>query len=310
MKLLNIFRRGNRAKTAQTENRADDIPQKPIEGKREAVIGGAPYVLEPFTEGGICVVMKGMPQKPGFPSLSVKMVREQWLNHPAVRRQFSNESQIVKELRSPRLPKYVGRGLLDNQAYYAYEFIEGFPLINISQQANRFPPELVREIASDIVKQLLEQLSYLHDRFLPVIHGDISSENILIDNRQQIYLVDFGCSHFQKQANKDSFQWIAKPSFISPEQARGDSWDHRSDLYQAGILFYELIMNQRWNVGDTKRDKILFAASNQRPRDNFLAHMTSANISRIVARMLDPNPEYRYQTAKEIIDDLARIISF
>jgi len=160
---------------------------------------------------------------------------------------------------------------------------------------------LVKELAKDIVGQLLEQLHFLHTSLKPVVHGDISSENILIDTKQKIYLVDFGCSHFQKQANKEAYQWLAKPSFISPEQARGEKWDHRSDLYQAGILLYELLKNRRWNEGATKRDKVLFAASNQRQQDNFLEGVTDAKTSAFVAKMLDPDPTKRFQTAKEAL---------
>ncbi|MFZ5602900.1 MAG: protein kinase domain-containing protein [Pseudomonadota bacterium] len=282
---------------------------KPVvktQGPFEVQLNIGRYRMEPFTEGGICVVMKGIPLEQGKPKLAVKMVREQWLNHQAVRRQFTNESQIVRELHHPQLPKYRSRGLIDGKAYYAYEFIEGFQLINLSQEQQRFPPSLVKEIARDIVRQLLEQLHYLHTSLKPVIHGDISSENILIDTRQKIYLVDFGCSHFQKQASKEAYQWLAKPSFISPEQARGEAWDHRSDLYQAGILFYELLRNRRWNVGKSKREKVLYAASNERQLDNFLTDVTDAKTSAFVARLLDPDPVGRFQSAKEALDALPK----
>ncbi|OUS31233.1 hypothetical protein A9Q99_04340 [Gammaproteobacteria bacterium 45_16_T64] len=265
------------------------------------------YRLEPFTEGGVCVVMKGIPKEPGKPKLAVKLVREQWLNHAAVRRQFSNESQIVKELHHPYLPKYLSRGLIDGKAYYAYEFIEGVPLINLSQEKDRFPPELIKDIATNIVTQLLEQLVHVQERLKPVAHGDISSENILIDSKQRIYLVDFGCSHFVKQAHKDSYQWLAKPSFISPEQAKGEIWDHRSDLYQAGILFYELVKNRRWNEGKSKREKVLFAASKERPHEDFLSDIVGRDISSIIAKLLDPNPATRHQNAKEALMDLNAI---
>ncbi len=277
-----------------------------LQGPFEVQLNIGRYRMEPYTEGGICVVMKGIPLDPDKPKLAVKMVREQWLNHQAVRRQFTTESQIVRELNHSQLPRYRSRGLIDGKAYYAYEFIEGFQLINLSQEQQRFPPALVKQIAKDIVTQLLEQLHYLHNSLKPVIHGDISSENILIDTQQKIYLVDFGCSHFQRQAGKEAYQWLAKPSFISPEQARGEAWDHRSDLYQAGILFYELLRNKRWNIGKSKRDKVLYAASTERQEDNFLTDVTDVKTSAFVARLLDPDPTKRFQSAKEALDAMPR----
>lgn len=311
MKISQWFRRRNKSSEASTQapdsaakKAPERAPEPPANSAQVVDLSIGKYRLEPFTEGGICVVMKGIPLESGKPKLAVKLVREQWLNHAAVRRQFSNESQIVRELNHPYLPKYKARGLIGQQAYYAYEFIEGFPLINLSQEQGRFPPELVKQISVNIVKQLLEQLDHLHGGLKPVIHGDISSENILIDPQQRIYLVDFGCAHFLRQANKESYQWIAKPSFISPEQAKGEVWDQRSDLYQAGILFYELLMNRRWNEGRSKRDKVLFAASSARQADDFLANVVDAKTSAVVAKLLDPDPNGRYQTAKEAISAL------
>lgn len=308
MKISQWFRRRNKASEASTQapdsspkKAPERVPEPAASAAQEVDLSIGKYRLEPFTEGGICVVMKGIPLEAGKPKLAVKLVREQWLNHAAVRRQFSNESQIVRELNHPFLPKYKARGLIGQQAYYAYEFIEGFPLINLSQEQGRFPPELVKQISVNIVRQLLEQLDHLHSGLKPVIHGDISSENILIDPQQRIYLVDFGCAHFLRQANKESYQWIAKPSFISPEQAKGEVWDQRSDLYQAGILFYELLMNRRWNEGRSKRDKVLFAASSARQSDDFLAGVVDARTSAVVAKLLDPDPDGRYQTAKEAV---------
>ena len=120
------------AKPAQQGNQSS--VQRPF----EVQLNIGRYRMEPFTEGGICIVMKGIPLEQGKPKLAVKMVREQWLNHQAVRRQFTTESQIVRELHHPQLPKYRSRGLIDGKAYYAYEFIEGFQLINLSQEQQRF----------------------------------------------------------------------------------------------------------------------------------------------------------------------------
>lgn len=314
MKITQWFRRRNKqadADTVDAQNHNKKAAERPAEvvppSANVVDLSVGKYRLEPFTEGGICVVMKGIPLEAGKPKLAVKLVREQWLNHAAVRRQFSNESQIVRELNHPFLPKYRARGLIGQQAYYAYEFIEGFPLINLSQEQGRFPPPLVKQISVSIVRQLLEQLDHLHNGLKPVIHGDISSENILIDPQQRIYLVDFGCAHFLRQANKESYQWIAKPSFISPEQAKGETWDQRSDLYQAGILFYELLMNRRWNEGRSKRDKVLFAASCKRQSDDFLASVVDQKTSAVVAKLLDPAPDGRFQSAKEAIAALDKL---
>lgn len=298
-----------RKAVAKPETREKDTadPNSLYRRPFEVMLNIGRYRMEPFTEGGICVVMRGIPLDEGKPKLAVKMVREQWLNHQAVRRQFTNESQIVRELTHPQLPRYKSRGIIEGKAYFAYEFIEGFQVINLSQQRQRFPPALVKRLAKGIIAQLLDQLASFHVGLKPVVHGDISSENILIDSQQRVFLMDFGCSHFVKQANREAYQWLAKPSFISPEQARGELWDQRSDLFQLGILFYELLRNRRWNEGRSKRDKVLFAASYSRQPDDFLIKDTDPDTSAFIAKLLDPIPDNRFQTAKEALEALQKL---
>ncbi len=255
------------------------------------------FRLENFAMGGVCEVKKGIPLDNQDCTLAVKMIREKWYENPAVRKQFSQESQIVKELKHPMLPHYVSRGIANGKPFYAYKLIDGIPLIRLWQDQELLHPKLMRQLAPEMVKQLLEQLAYLHNPPRTIIHGDISSENIILDKTRQLHLVDFGCAHFQSIADKDSFQWLAKPSFISPEQARGQAWDHRSDLYQAGILFYELISGKRWNRGENKREKVLYAASSTAIHNNFLLEYTDANTSKLIAHMLDPNPDTRLPSA-------------
>ena len=303
MKFKKLFgKQGGESSTASTESLTN--AGTPSLDYKDVWLNVGEYQLTPFTEGGICIVMKGTPKELGGKTIAVKLVKDQWLNHAAVRRQFSNESQIIKELHHPFLPKFVSRGIIEGKAYYAYEFIEGVPLINLSQENSRFPPELIKDMANNITIQLLQQLKHLQGGFKPVAHGDISSENILIDNKQRVYLVDFGCAHFVKQAHKDSYQWLAKPSFISPEQAKGDKWNHQSDLYQAGILYYELITNLRWNKGNSKRDKVLFAATCEKPPTDFLSDRVDDNTSSVIAKLLDPDPAERFQSASEVLEAL------
>ncbi|MBV1880586.1 MAG: serine/threonine protein kinase [Pseudomonadales bacterium] len=264
------------------------------------------YTLKPFKKGGICDIYKGLPNTKDLPTIAVKMIRKEWYTNSRVRRQFSTESQIVRDLRQEHLPRYISRGLLSGKPYFAYEYIEGFRLINLSQKRDIFPPELVKDIALDIICQLLRSLHYMHTKLNPIAHGDISSENIIFDDWHNIHLIDFGCAHYLKLADNNAYQWVGKPSFISPEQAKGEPWDHRSDIYQAGILYYELATGARWNTGTNPRNKTLFAASAEPPRPDFLAKEAGINISTSIAKMLHPQPQLRYQSANNALKDLEK----
>ena len=262
------------------------------------------YRLEPFAEGGVCQIFRGVavdqkvteaPRK----DIAVKRIRPIWHSHRAVQEQFQREIDIIRDFIHPALPQYIDRGELEGQEYYAYKLIDGYPLIYLCQNRERFPLSLVQELAVPILKRLLQQLYYLHEQMHTIVHGDISAENVLINDEKKIFLVDFGCSYRSAKVSSESYQWLGKPSYISPEQARGETWDQRSDLYQAAILFYELVRGQRWHQGKDSRGKILAASSKESPDENFLVPFTSPAISRLISEMLEPDPHKRIQTASE-----------
>lgn len=266
-------------------------------------VQGKLYKLQHFKEGGICKIYKGIPERRHLPTLAIKTIRDKWVTNEKVIKQFNVETRIVKEFQHSRLPQYIGRGSLNGVPFYAYHFVDGMQVINISQRPDLYPPDLISSLALRMVIQLYETLEYLHDKINPVIHGDISSENVVINPSQQLYLIDFGCAH-AKAANVDNRTWIGKPSYLSPEQARGEIWDQRSDLYQVGILFYELVTRQRWNTGADTRSKHLFAASAPRPKMDFLAHKIHISLSMVFSKVLHPDPEIRFQSASEVLKAL------
>lgn len=266
-------------------------------------VQGKFYKLRHFKEGGICKIYQGMPERRHLPTLAIKTIRDKWVNNDKVIKQFNVETRIVKEFDHPRLPHYIGRGNLNNVPFYAYHFVDGMQVINISQRPDLYPPDLISTLALRMVIQLYETLEYLHEKINPIIHGDISSENVVINPSQQLYLIDFGCAH-SKTSNVDNRTWIGKPSYLSPEQARGEVWDQRSDLYQVGILFYELVTRQRWNTGADTRAKHIFAASAPRPSMDFLAHKIHISLSMIFSKILHPDPEVRFHSASDILKAL------
>ncbi len=138
------------------------------------------------------------------------------------------------------------------QFYIAMELVNGInlrQLITLSQEkARRFPPEL----AAYIMAQVLEGLAYAHEfrnregKALKLVHRDVSPQNILLSYDGAVKLVDFGIAkgtahHSETQAG----MLKGKIAYMSPEQAFGDAIDARSDLFSAGVCFYELITQER-----------------------------------------------------------------
>ncbi|HEY9135575.1 MAG TPA: protein kinase [Pseudomonadales bacterium] len=262
------------------------------------------YKLEAFGEGGICQVFKGTPISVGRKRqldkcILVKRVHPKWHHHKEVLSQFKREINIVSDFIHPQLPHYVDKGELAGQDYFAYEFVEGVSLINLPKYKNKYSPERVREITPLILLQLLDQLKYLHEQMYTIVHGDISVENIVYGNDNKIHLIDFGCAYRKKKVTDESYHWLGKPSYVTPEQAKGESWAEKSDIYQAGILFYELLSGQRWNKGASPREKMLFAANVASPEKDFLSQWVEMPVSELVAKMLEADQRKRIGSARE-----------
>ena len=264
---------------------------------------GKMYKLVPFKEGGICKIFKGIPERRHLPVLAIKTIRDKWIHHPKVRSQLNTETSIVHGLDHPRLPTYAGRGTLNSIPFYAYHFVEGTQVINLSQRPDLYPPDLISSLSLRMIIQSFETLVYLHNKIPAVLHGDISSENVVINPSQEMFLIDFGCAHLFSE-KMDNRAWVGKPSYLSPEQAQGQIWDHRSDIYQLGVLYYELVTRKRWNTGKDTTAKHQFALKAPRPKLDFLAHKVHLSLSMIFAKVLHPDRELRFQSAEEVLSAL------
>ena len=268
------------------------------------------FRLNKFIEEGVCQVFKGTPvsvkdKRKLDKCILVKRVHPEWHNNKEVLEQFKREIGIIRDFIHPLLPHFVDKGELAGQYYYAYEFIEGEPLINIFNDKKNFPREKLIELAPLVLMQLLDQLKYLHEQMFTIVHGDISVENIIYSNQNSVHLIDFGCAYRKQKVTEKSYHWLGKPSYITPEQARGEPWSKTSDLYQAGILFYELVSGLRWNKGNTPAEKVLFAASVDSPDKNFLSHWVPSPLSELVSKMLQAEESQRISSAKECQELLA-----
>ncbi len=260
------------------------------------------YRFIAVAEGGICEVYRAEPLTGSGPDLAIKRIRDKWRHHKGVNHQFEIEARIVQTLFHPGLPRYLSRGVVKGKAYYAYEFFHGSPLLKLWQQQGGTNPQQLLTMSIGCGIEILEQLHYLHSRPNPIYHGDISAENIILDRDNHVHLVDFGCAHTQQEADEKSYQWFGKPSYISPEQAKGEVWDGRSDLYQVGVMLYEMITSKRWNRGRNPREKVLFAASKQTIPPNFLVELVGSNASRVITGLLEAETKHRIQTAKEALE--------
>ena len=259
------------------------------------------YTLKPLCLGGVAALYKATHKLPKHPHLTVKVLKKSLLGTLAEER-FKREYQTLRNTDAFGIPHVSHKGRLASRPYIAYEFIRGIPVLNLLQHASvtKGIPSLQ---ACIFLKQLLEILRYLHKPNKSIIHGDISPENIIV-YKEGIHLIDFG--NAQKLTKENIIpepRWIGKPSYLSPEQAQGVHWDQRSDIYQAGIIFFELLTGKRFNPGKNEQEARSIAAN---PTTINLDGIPE-NVQDIIHCMLNPKPDDRSSNTIALLKKIAKL---
>lgn len=213
------------------------------------------FTLQRLSRGGCANTYIGRAEHASVAPLLFKVP------HPAViacdrgLRQWQQECSLLSSLRHPAIPSPVAIGAAP-QPFMAYPLLPGSSL----RRRNYPPPERSRkDYAVHVGLALLRILGYLHHQDKPIAHGDVRPDNVLIDRHGYVRLIDFGCA--QPAGFAGFSPWIAAPRYLSPEQARGMPWGVRSDLYQVGLIVYELAMGEVYNRAGDTRQAILRASS-------------------------------------------------
>ena len=154
---------------------------------------------------------------------------------------FETELTILRSLKSPYVPKYLGSGNMATRPYIAMERVEGRPLEDFIKEGKVFSIDEVIRIGAD----LAQAVQSLHAQ--DAIHLDIKPENILIDGKGKLTLIDFGLSHHARYPDllaEEMSKGVGSAPYISPEQIAGIRSDSRSDIYSIGVIMYEMLTGE------------------------------------------------------------------
>src|SRR5258705_828693 len=237
-------------------------------------------------------------------------------DHERLRR-FEQEARAVSALNHPNILTIYEIGEVDGLRFIATEFIEGQTL------RERRCSELHLDDALNIAIQVASGLAAAHR--VNIVHRDIKPDNIMIRLEDGLVKVlDFGLAEastdFQSSAGTDSSvatQMLVKTTpgvvmgtvaYMSPEQARGETVDERSDIWSLGVVMYELIAGCLPFVGSTSNEIIsAILSKDQPPPLARYAHHVPERLNEIVEKALTKNREKRYQTVKDLMIDLQRL---
>lgn len=231
--------------------------------------------------------------------VAVKILKTEFAGSDEFLRRFRNESKAIALLSHQNIVKIYDVGFTDKVQFIVMEYVDGITLTDYIEQQG----VLKWRDAVHFTVQVLRALQHAHDR--GIVHRDVKSSNIMLLRDGTIKVMDFGIARFNRENNKTmSEKTIGSVHYISPEQARGDITDERSDIYSVGVALYEMLTGRKPFDGDTPVAIALKHMQSMPKRPSEINETIPEGLEQIVLRAMQKEPSARYQTAGEMIGDL------
>ena len=233
--------------------------------------------------------------------VAVKILKAELATDPDLVERFRIEAQAAAQLSHPNIVAVFDRGSAGSSAYIVMEYVRGETLRQRIRRIGRFAPE-------DAVRTALAVLAALDAAHrLHIVHRDITSCNVLLDDAGRVKVADFGIARFGASALTRTGAMLGTSAYLSPEQARGRQVDERSDLYSLGVLLFEMLTGRLPFSGDSDVAIAVQHASAPPPDLRSLAPDLPEYLIAVVAKALSKEPADRYQSASEFAAALHRV---
>ncbi|MDE7220138.1 MAG: protein kinase, partial [Oscillospiraceae bacterium] len=253
-------------------------------------------ILEVIGTGGMAVVFKAKCHRLNR-LVAIKMLKKDLSEDAEFRRRFHDESQAVAMLSHPNIMAVYDVSRRGDMDYIVMELIDGITLKQYMERRGKLNwPE-----ALHFITQIMKGLSHAHSR--GIVHRDIKPQNIMVLRDGTVKVTDFGIA-FLSNGSNPSNEAIGSVHYISPEQAKGDYTDNRSDIYSAGVVLYEMLTSRLpFDGADPVSVAIQhFSAVPLSPRE--IDPEIPEALEQICMKAMAPDRNKRYSTADEMLAEL------
>ena len=265
------------------------------------ILSGRYELLEKIGDGGMAVVYKGK-DKLLNRFVAVKILRPEFTKDATFVENFKRESQAAAGLSHPNIVGVYDVGREGNINYIVMELIEGDTLNKIIEKE---APMDYRKVI-DISKQVASALRIAHKN--KIIHRDVKPHNIMVTNDGVVKLADFGIARAVNDATLSTgSKIVGSVHYFSPEQARGNYVDERSDIYSLGIVMYEMLTGKVPFDGDNPVTVALKHINEEIVPPRELEPSIPPALERIVMKATSKFQTNRYANADELIQDLDNV---
>ena len=270
--------------------------------------------MEPLGRGGMGIVWRAeRTDEDGVKrTVALKRILPSSCLEPEIITMFLHEARLAMRLSHPNIVRSYATGEIGGQPYLEMELLDGVDLLSLLCATET---KLPIQFSLWVVGQLCRALGYVHGlrdeerRPLRLVHSDVSLTNVMACRDGTVKLIDFGIAAIAAGDGRPAGNGAlkGKVGYLAPEVIAGDMYDHRADLFAAGVVLHELLSNRRLFEADNECGALaLNDACEIKPPSKFNPAVPEA-LDRIVLRALAKNPDDRYPSADEMARDLARV---
>ncbi|NLG85801.1 MAG: protein kinase [Firmicutes bacterium] len=251
-------------------------------------------LVEKIGEGGMAVVYKARCTYLDR-WVAIKVLRDQYASNPEFLDRFQREARAAARLAHPNIVSIYDVGEDQGRHFIVMEYVQGENLKDYLRSHGPLSPHKVAQVG----QQVATALAHAHCR--GIIHRDIKPHNLLITPEGQVKVTDFGIARAAAASSlTETGMVLGSVHYFSPEQARGEAVDARSDIYALGVVLYELLTGQLPFEGDSPIAVALRHLDSE-PRDlTELCPQVPEDLKQIIMKAMAKNPVDRYQTAGEL----------
>ncbi len=232
-------------------------------------------------------------------TVALKVIRPVLADDPEVLQRFKHEIILARGITHRNVVRIFDLGQADDVKFISMEYVEGTDLASLLRQRGPLPADE----AVGIVEQICLALDAAHSE--GVVHRDLKPQNIMLAPDGRVVVMDFGIARsLELSGMTQTGSLLGTPDYMSPEQVKGEQVDSRSDLFALGIIFYQLLTGELPYRGETPMATMFKRTQVRASPVRDLKPELPGFLSDVVSRCLEITPHKRYQSAREVLQDL------
>ncbi len=260
------------------------------------LLGGRYRVIGLLGRGGMGEVYRATDLTLGQ-SVALKFLPEEASHNPRLLERFHGEVRVARLVSHPNVCRVYDIGEVEGMPYISMEYVDGEDLSSLLTRIGRLPADKALETA----RKLCSGLAAAHDR--GVIHRDLKPQNIMINKRGEVVIMDFGLAAIADQLSGAEVR-NGTPAYMAPEQLKGAGVTARSDIYALGLVIYELFTGRRPYEAKTLQNLMEMQEAVQLTDMTSVAADIDPGVEKVIRRCLDPDPLKRPSTALAVMSML------